>query len=153
MQLENRQLKKNMVTGLWELKKTIHSKHRSWKSSQLRGESASASEVAQSYPTLWDPVDCSPPGSSVHGILQARILEWVVISFSNYWFISFVCFLTYWPLPSPNKVYGPGEREVSLTYGTLYPKSLNLWPVERTQWILVEWKKSSKWLSPPLPMH
>ena len=37
---------------------------------------------AQSCPTLCDPVDCSPPGSSVHGILQARILEWVAISFS-----------------------------------------------------------------------
>ena len=33
--------------------------------------------VTQSCPTLWDPMDCSPPGSSVHGILQARILEWV----------------------------------------------------------------------------
>ena len=39
------------------------------------------SEVAQSCPTLCDPMDCSPPGSSVHGILQARILEWVAISF------------------------------------------------------------------------
>ena len=36
--------------------------------------------VAQSCLTLWDPLDCSPPGSSVHGILQARILEWVAIS-------------------------------------------------------------------------
>ena len=35
------------------------------------------SEVAQSYPTLWDLMDCSPPGSSVHGISQAWILEWV----------------------------------------------------------------------------
>ena len=33
--------------------------------------------VAQSCPTHWDPMDCSPPGSSVHGILQARILKWV----------------------------------------------------------------------------
>ena len=41
------------------------------------------SEVAQSCPTLCDPVDCSPPGSSVHGILQPRILEWVAISFSR----------------------------------------------------------------------
>ena len=41
------------------------------------------SEVAQSSPTLCNPVDCSPPGSSVHGILQARILEWVAISFSR----------------------------------------------------------------------
>ena len=39
--------------------------------------------VAQSYPTLCDTVDCSPPGSSVHGILQARILEWVIILFSK----------------------------------------------------------------------
>ena len=43
----------------------------------------SESEVAQSCPTLCDPVDCSPPGSSIHGILQARILEWVAISFSR----------------------------------------------------------------------
>ena len=41
------------------------------------------SEVAQSCLTLCDPVDCSPPGSSVYGILQARILEWVAISFSR----------------------------------------------------------------------
>ena len=41
------------------------------------------SEVAQLCPTLWDPVDCSPPGSSVHGIFQARILEGVAISFSR----------------------------------------------------------------------
>ena len=40
-------------------------------------------EVAQSCPTLCDPVDCSLPGSSVHGIFQARILEWVAISFSR----------------------------------------------------------------------
>ena len=40
--------------------------------------------VTQSCPTLCDPMDCSPPGSSVHGILQARILEWAAISFSSY---------------------------------------------------------------------
>ena len=39
--------------------------------------------VAQSCPTLCDPMDCSPPGSSVHGILQARILEWIAIPFSR----------------------------------------------------------------------
>ena len=37
----------------------------------------------QLCPTLWDPMDCSPPGSSVHGILQARILEWVAIPSSR----------------------------------------------------------------------
>ena len=41
----------------------------------------SQSEVAQSFPTPRDPLDCSPPDSSVHGILQARILEWVAIPF------------------------------------------------------------------------
>ena len=39
--------------------------------------------VCQSCPTLCDPMDCSPPGSSVHGISQARIMEWVAISFSR----------------------------------------------------------------------
>ena len=40
-------------------------------------------EVAQSCPTLCDPMDCSPSRSSLHGILQARVLEWVAISFSR----------------------------------------------------------------------
>ena len=43
----------------------------------------SESEVAQSCLTLSDPMDCSPPGSSVHGIFQARVLEWGAIAFSN----------------------------------------------------------------------
>ena len=42
----------------------------------------SESEVAQSCPTLSNPMDCSLPGSSVHGIFQARVLEWGVIAFS-----------------------------------------------------------------------
>ena len=44
----------------------------------------SESEVAQSCPTLCDAMDCSLPGSSLHGILQARVLEWVAISFSKW---------------------------------------------------------------------
>ena len=40
-------------------------------------------EVAQWYPTVSNPMDCSLPGSSVHGIFQARILEWGAIAFSN----------------------------------------------------------------------
>ena len=43
----------------------------------------SESEVAQSCPTLCDPMDCSLPGSSVHGIFQARVLEWGAIAFSQ----------------------------------------------------------------------
>ena len=43
----------------------------------------SESEVAQSCPTPSDPMDYSPPGSSIHGILQARVLEWGAIAFSG----------------------------------------------------------------------
>ena len=43
----------------------------------------SESEVAQSCPTLRDPMDCSLPGSSIHGIFQARVLEWGAIAFSE----------------------------------------------------------------------
>ena len=43
----------------------------------------SESEVAQSCLTLSDPMDCSLPGSSIHGIFQARVLEWVAIAFSK----------------------------------------------------------------------
>ena len=46
---------------------------------------AAAAKSLQSYPTLCDPIDGSPPGSPVPGILQARTLEWVAISFSNAW--------------------------------------------------------------------
>ena len=54
-----------------------------WYHTCKRPKGAKWSEVAQSWLTLCDPVDCSPPGSSVHGILQARILEWIAISFSR----------------------------------------------------------------------
>jgi len=43
----------------------------------------SESEVTQSCPTLRDPMDCSLPGSSTHGIFQARVLEWGAIAFSK----------------------------------------------------------------------
>ena len=46
-------------------------------------EVKSESEVAQSCPNLSDPMDCSLPGSSVHGIFQAKVLEWGAIAFSE----------------------------------------------------------------------
>ena len=46
---------------------------------------AAAAKLLQSCPTLCDPRDSSPPGSSIPGILQARTLEWVAIAFSNAW--------------------------------------------------------------------
>ena len=51
--------------------------------------------VAQLCLTLCDPMDCSPPGSSVHGLLQARILEWVAASF--FLCLSISCYLFIWP--------------------------------------------------------
>ena len=56
------------------------------KQENSRKTSAAAGAAAkslQSCPTLWDPIDGSPPGSPVPGILQARTLEWIAISFSN----------------------------------------------------------------------
>ena len=60
-----------------------------WRQSLLRGNEGNMRSYArvlkslQSCPTLCNPIDCSPPGSSVHGILQTRILEWVAISSSR----------------------------------------------------------------------
>ena len=51
----------------------------------------SESEVSQSCPTLSDPMNCSLPGSSVHGIFQARVLEWVAIAFT--WIATFNFYL------------------------------------------------------------
>ena len=49
----------------------------------LQGNRAAAAKSLQSCPTLSDPMDCSPPGSSIHGIFQARVLEWGAIAFSE----------------------------------------------------------------------
>ena len=45
--------------------------------------SCSHAKLLQFDPTFWDPIDCSPPDSSVHGIAQARILEWLAVPFSR----------------------------------------------------------------------
>ena len=57
--------------------------HSSTKLAAAAAAAAAAAKSLQSCPTLCDPIDGSPPGSPVPGILQARILEWVAISFSN----------------------------------------------------------------------
>ena len=51
----------------------------------LCAAAVAAAKLLQSCPTLCDPIDGSPPGSPVPGILQARTLEWVAISFSDAW--------------------------------------------------------------------
>ena len=49
----------------------------------MKNENVMVVDYSQSCPTIRDPVDCSLPGSSVHGIFQARVLEWVAIAFSD----------------------------------------------------------------------
>ena len=68
-------------------------------------------EVAQSCPTPSDPMDCRPPGSSIHGILQARILEWVAISFFNAWKwkVEGKSLRHVWLLATPWTVRGPWD--------------------------------------------
>ena len=56
-----------------------------WRLMTSPSTAAAAAKSLQLYPTLCDPIDGSPPGSPVPGILQARTLEWVAISFSNAW--------------------------------------------------------------------
>ena len=71
------------------------------------------SEFAQSCLTLCDPMDCSPPGSSLHGILQARVLEWIAVSFSR-------------------GSSQPRDRtRVSLITG----RRFNLWATREAQWL------------------
>ena len=55
----------------------------SWLQKRKVVNTATAAKSLQSRPTLCDPIDGSPPGSPIPGILQARMLEWVAISFSN----------------------------------------------------------------------
>ena len=68
-----------MVTAAMKLKDACSLEEKLWQSWKWK----SGSEVALSCLTLCNPLDCSPPGSSVHGIFQARILEWGAISFSR----------------------------------------------------------------------
>ena len=69
---------------LLEKEMATHSKILAW-DKRTEEPAAAAAESLQSCPTLCDPIDGSPPGSPIPGILQARTLEWVAISFSNAW--------------------------------------------------------------------
>ena len=73
----------------------------------------SESEVAQSYPTLSDPIDCHLPGSSIHGIFQARVLEWGAIAFSA----SILCFYNFsnMAMTSKTSLQNSRSHEISLS--------------------------------------
>ena len=74
--------KMNSISRLCEIKDNIYRTSSSSRYCSATAAAAAAKSL-QSCPTLCDPIDSSPLGSSVSGILQARILEWVAISFSN----------------------------------------------------------------------
>ena len=75
----------HMISFSWNIqnKQIQREKVDEWLPGTGKGEMESESEVAQSCPSLWDPTDCSLPGSSVHGIFQAIVLDWIAISFSR----------------------------------------------------------------------
>ena len=71
------------------------------------------SEVAQSCPTLSDPMDCSPPGYSIHGIFQARVLEWGAIAFSAayHWFAVKMDFqISQWKYDLERQIHSPRDN-------------------------------------------
>ena len=69
----------------WTSKSFLSLIYLSMKTAGTRLKSTAAAKLLQSCLTLCDPIDSSPPGSPIPGILQARTLEWVAISFSNAW--------------------------------------------------------------------
>ena len=71
----------DQALSLWS--RSADSKTLDYQGSNIAAAAAAAAESLQSCPPLCDPIDGSPPGSPVPGILQARTLEWVAISFSN----------------------------------------------------------------------
>ena len=88
--------------------------------------------VAQSCPTLCDPMDCSPPSSFVHGILQARMLQWAAISFSrgSYWprdwtWVSCIAgrFLTVWVTRETLYLQGPGPDNSEISKDLVFALS------------------------------
>ena len=81
--LQNRNRVKDVNTNLWVLGETRVRGKLGDRDCHKHDAAAAAAKSLQSCPTLCDPIDGSPPGSAVPGILQARTLEWVAISFSN----------------------------------------------------------------------
>ena len=87
---------------------------------------AAAAKSLQSYPTLCDPIDGSPPGSHVPGILQARTLEWVAISFSNAWIRAIKKYLF-----APNVYWAPKSLQMvtaAVKLKDAYSLEEKLWP-------------------------
>ena len=109
---------KNNLKNIFKLKKKNWTLLRCLHSRLLLMKVKSESEVTQSCPTLSDPMDCSLPGCSLHGIFQARVLEWVAIAFS----------LDYPPLNNSL----PRASAKLMSEGT--QKKLLLWAMDKVTW-------------------
>ena len=83
-------------------------------------EVKSESEVAQSCPTLSDPMDCSIPGSSIHGIFQARVLEWDAIAFSGLHGLQSLKYLLSDPSQKSLLTLGEVQKLVKLNFNDAY---------------------------------
>ena len=84
------------------------------------------SEVAQSCLTLCDPMDCSLPHSSIHGIFQARVLEWIAISFSR----------------------GPSRPRDQIEVSCVAGRRFNLWATREArilEWVAISFSNAWKW--------
>ena len=68
---------------LAQISTPVCSRGTEWFQEKIRVKMEKESEMAQPCPTLCNPTDCNPPSSSIHGISQARVLEWIAISFSR----------------------------------------------------------------------
>ena len=77
--VKNQKWKRGIITDLTEIKSIIKEYYEQLYANDL--DNLKEVLVTQSCPTLWDPMNCSQPGSSVYGILQPWILEWVAIKF------------------------------------------------------------------------
>ena len=92
-------------------------------------------EVTQSCPTCSDPMDCSPPGSSVHGIFQARVLEWGAIAFSE------------WKVEAYLKVRGPSARDGEGAPWSLGKQSQRAWCWQKRGTLAHGLESSRSWMS------
>ena len=103
---------------------------------------AAAAKSLQSCPTLCDPRDGSPPGSPVPGILQARTLEWVAISFSNAWKwkIKVKSLSRVWPLETPWTAALQASPSMGITFSIAFSEARKLekraW---QEHWFTVTW--------------
>ena len=114
----------------------------------------SESEVAQSCPTLSDPMDCNPPGSSVHGIFQGRVLEWGAIAFSGeevyshgIQLVVFCFWVSFWKSLSETSFERPFTNNFVTLHGFLgktVKSELGLW----AQKSYSHWKATALWVLP-----